>query len=255
MLVFVWIPNLGVNIYHAFLIPQDRDPYNLITFLVNLASLQGILNSAVYLWGYKPFRKWFKNLYCSTYMSFLLFGNSPDIGNEPSYYVPLKTEEHDMSNMKSSPQQEKDNTTVWERIASGEKNVRFGLGDEYNDFVERSYSDGDDEYDTDDYEIISSAKPRKSIREKIGNWWKRKRSRQSSEFFDDEEDVETPLSRSRSNSVNSVDSSVGDEAALTYKKTPPRKSMTRRDRSGSPVLVRVPSAEDKKWKKAPVVFE
>lgn len=253
VLLIVWIPSLGFNLYFALVLPQNRDPYALITFVVNLSSLQGLMNVSVYLWGYKPFRKWIKSLSCVKYLGFLLFGTYENDQFQQQYYTPLCPGDGDVSTIG------KDNGYPhWDRVASGERLVRFGKSVEYADYVEQAFSDDDDEIGSTE-EITKQAshgKPRKKLHDRIGRWWKRLVKRDSPSTPDDDEtsDDVHEFFRNRAGSIDSIESlsDHDDENELRFKKTPPRRNNTRKDRSGSPKLVRVPSDDGKNWKKAPV---
>ena len=237
VLMVIWIPNLCVNLYHALVLPSGSDPYELVVFLVNLSSIQGILNASAYLWGYRPFRRWFKGLACSQYLSYLLFGE--DGANRETDYSYLVSDSS--APLTAENLQKKKKKKQWDRLASGEKNVRFGRPNDYDEFRDDildsdnietgEESDVDDASGSDTSEASSGCSGddtvRKPMTRRLNSWFRKKV-------------LSRVMNKNDTERYNGLAESeeIERREAREYRKTPPRRSNTKRDKFGNPIPVR-----------------
>lgn len=145
VLLITWVPNLCVNLYHFIFLPQHKEPYFPVQALVLLTSLQGFINFAVYLWGYKPFQVWLSSLIFLRNFIQLNPPNEEDMSDRGSSLVngllltqaEEEGDDNDYDNNNGNGNGEKENmrksilggsgrkSESRQRIASGERAVRF----------------------------------------------------------------------------------------------------------------------------------
>lgn len=169
----VWLPSIIINLYHTFLMNPGKDPYLLVELLVLLTSAQGILNSVVYIWGYRPFRWWIKEHLGLKHRT-LYRDEDDDTESLVTTYAVL--------NEKVSCIRPVMNRSEYQslgyngaRIESGERAVRFGRGNDVRVIsVQESYeSDPTEHDDISRRGRMSSQKSTSSWRERLPSWVRR----------------------------------------------------------------------------------
>jgi hypothetical protein len=170
VLIAVWIPSIFVNMYHTFLLDQRKDPYMMVELLVLLTSAQGILNSVVYIWGYRPFRWWIKEQLGLKHRALEPYEEADDTVSLLTTHAVLN-DSSIRSVLKGSDQHTAfpefgNKSSFGARIESGERAVRFGRKNDVRVIaIPEEYDD-----DSVDHEEDASRRGRESSQKSTGSW-------------------------------------------------------------------------------------